>query len=73
MAGKPSFAKKQSDLFFSSDFANDFPVAMQVMVIVMVMSIAIWYVVLILYSLIADIPQVQFNLFHHQAWATFMN
>ena len=29
-AGKPSFTKKQADLFFPPDFADDFPVAMQV-------------------------------------------
>lgn len=29
-AGKPSFSKKQADLFFPPDFADDFPVAMQV-------------------------------------------
>jgi clathrin heavy chain len=28
--GKPSFTKKQADLFFPPDFADDFPVAMQV-------------------------------------------
>ncbi|KAH0943920.1 hypothetical protein HID58_003557 [Brassica napus] len=28
--GKPSFSKKQADLFFPPDFADDFPVAMQV-------------------------------------------
>ncbi|KAK4366722.1 hypothetical protein RND71_014602 [Anisodus tanguticus] len=28
--GKPSFAKKQADLFFPPDFADDFPVAMQI-------------------------------------------
>lgn len=30
LAGKPSFTKKQADLFFPPDFADDFPVAMQV-------------------------------------------
>jgi hypothetical protein len=30
LAGKPSFSKKQADLFFPPDFADDFPVAMQV-------------------------------------------
>jgi ABC-type phosphate/phosphonate transport system permease subunit len=29
-AGKPSFTKKQADLFFPPDFADDFPVSMQV-------------------------------------------
>lgn len=29
-SGKPSFTKKQADLFFPPDFADDFPVAMQV-------------------------------------------
>lgn len=29
-AGKPAFTKKQADLFFPPDFADDFPVAMQV-------------------------------------------
>lgn len=29
--GKPSFTKKQADLFFPPDFQDDFPVAMQVM------------------------------------------
>lgn len=29
-AGMPGFAKKQADLFFPPDFADDFPVAMQV-------------------------------------------
>lgn len=29
-SGKPSFSKKQADLFFPPDFADDFPVAMQV-------------------------------------------
>ncbi|RZS19450.1 hypothetical protein BHM03_00051844, partial [Ensete ventricosum] len=29
--GKPGFTKKQADLFFPPDFADDFPVAMQVM------------------------------------------
>lgn len=29
--GKPSFTKKQADLFFPPDFADDFPVAMQVL------------------------------------------
>lgn len=28
--GKPGFSKKQADLFFPPDFADDFPVAMQV-------------------------------------------
>jgi len=28
--GRPSFTKKQADLFFPPDFADDFPVAMQV-------------------------------------------
>jgi len=28
--GRPSFTKKQADLFFPPDFANDFPVAMQI-------------------------------------------
>ncbi|KAF5751355.1 Clathrin heavy chain 1 [Tripterygium wilfordii] len=28
--GKPSFSKKQADLFFPPDFADDFPVSMQV-------------------------------------------
>ncbi|XP_031382114.1 clathrin heavy chain 1-like isoform X1 [Punica granatum] len=28
--GKPAFSKKQADLFFPPDFADDFPVAMQV-------------------------------------------
>lgn len=28
--GKPSFTKKQADLFFPPDFADDFPVAIQV-------------------------------------------
>ncbi|KAF7816495.1 clathrin heavy chain 1 [Senna tora] len=28
--GKPSFVKKQADLFFPPDFADDFPVAMQI-------------------------------------------
>ncbi|GAU18113.1 hypothetical protein TSUD_248140 [Trifolium subterraneum] len=28
--GKPSFSKKQADLFFPPDFADDFPVAMQI-------------------------------------------
>lgn len=31
VAGKPSFTKKQADLFFPPDFADDFPVAMQVL------------------------------------------
>lgn len=30
-SGKPSFSKKQADLFFPPDFADDFPVAMQVL------------------------------------------
>lgn len=30
LAGKPGFTKKQADLFFPPDFADDFPVAMQV-------------------------------------------
>jgi len=30
LTGKPSFTKKQADLFFPPDFADDFPVAMQV-------------------------------------------
>lgn len=30
LSGKPSFTKKQADLFFPPDFADDFPVAMQV-------------------------------------------
>ena len=30
LAGRPSFTKKQADLFFPPDFADDFPVAMQV-------------------------------------------
>lgn len=30
LLGKPSFTKKQADLFFPPDFADDFPVAMQV-------------------------------------------
>lgn len=29
-AGKPGFSKKAADLFFPPDFADDFPVAMQV-------------------------------------------
>lgn len=29
--GKPGFTKKQADLFFPPDFADDFPVSMQVM------------------------------------------
>ncbi|CAA2983839.1 clathrin heavy chain 1 [Olea europaea subsp. europaea] len=29
LKGKPSFTKKQADLFFPPDFADDFPVAMQ--------------------------------------------
>lgn len=29
-SGKPSFTKKQADLFFPPDFADDFPVAMQI-------------------------------------------
>ncbi|KAL5974984.1 hypothetical protein ACLOJK_031660 [Asimina triloba] len=29
-SGKPGFSKKQADLFFPPDFADDFPVAMQV-------------------------------------------
>lgn len=28
--GKPQFSKKQADLFFPPDFADDFPVAMQI-------------------------------------------
>lgn len=28
--GKPAFTKKQADLFFPPDFADDFPVAMQI-------------------------------------------
>ncbi|GKV43645.1 hypothetical protein SLEP1_g50908 [Rubroshorea leprosula] len=28
--GKPSFTEKQADLFFPPDFADDFPVSMQV-------------------------------------------
>lgn len=31
LAGKPSFTKKQADLFFPPDFGDDFPVAMQVL------------------------------------------
>lgn len=31
LAGKPSFTKKQADLFFPPDFTDDFPVAMQVL------------------------------------------
>ena len=31
-SGKPSFTKKQADLFFPPDFADDFPVSMQVSV-----------------------------------------
>ena len=30
VTGKPSFTKKQADLFFPPDFVDDFPVAMQV-------------------------------------------
>lgn len=30
LTGKPGFSKKQADLFFPPDFADDFPVAMQV-------------------------------------------
>lgn len=30
LSGKPGFTKKQADLFFPPDFADDFPVAMQV-------------------------------------------
>ena len=30
VAGKIPFTKKQADLFFPPDFADDFPVAMQV-------------------------------------------
>ena len=30
LSGKPSFSKKQADLFFPPDFADDFPVSMQV-------------------------------------------
>ena len=30
VSGKPSFSKKQADLFFPPDFADDFPVSMQV-------------------------------------------
>jgi len=30
-AGKAAFTKKQADLFFPPDFADDFPVAMQVL------------------------------------------
>lgn len=30
LLGKPSFTKKQADLFFPPDFADDFPVSMQV-------------------------------------------
>lgn len=30
LSGKPSFTKKQADLFFPPDFADDFPVSMQV-------------------------------------------
>ena len=29
-SGKPGFSKKQADLFFPPDFADDFPVSMQV-------------------------------------------
>lgn len=29
-SGRPGFAKKAADLFFPPDFADDFPVAMQV-------------------------------------------
>lgn len=31
LTGKQSFTKKQADLFFPPDFADDFPVAMQVL------------------------------------------
>ena len=30
LSGKPGFSKKQADLFFPPDFADDFPVSMQV-------------------------------------------
>jgi len=30
ISGKPGFSKKQADLFFPPDFADDFPVSMQV-------------------------------------------
>jgi hypothetical protein len=30
LSGKPSFTKKQADLFFPPDFPDDFPVSMQV-------------------------------------------
>lgn len=37
-AGKPSFSKKQADLFFPPDFADDFPVAMQVWNLLMILT-----------------------------------
>lgn len=40
LSGKQSFTKKQADLFFPPDFADDFPVSMQVSVSLLV----IWLV-----------------------------
>lgn len=37
-SGKPSFTKKQADLFFPPDFADDFPVAMQVLNLLMFLT-----------------------------------
>ena len=51
LAGRPSFTKKQADLFFPPDFADDFPVAMQVLkllvfVVHFINSVNIWFLFL---------------------------
>lgn len=72
LSGKPGFTKKQTDLFFPPDFADDFPVAMQVFKkIYHLIFIAIYKCYLhsdpIRCFLWADIPKVQFDICYHKA------
>ena len=73
--GKPGFTKKQADLFFPPDFADDFPVSMQVTSwenYPCILSGKKYDVIsqIILWIILADISQVRFDICHHKAWSS---
>ena len=49
LVGKPSFTKKQADLFFPPDFADDFPVAMQVSKLLLLLFIVVNSSIIVLF------------------------
>lgn len=72
IAGKPSFTKKQADLFFPPDFNDDFPVAMQVLnsSMFVINRVTCGNFVNVEFVYLADVSQVQLNLRNYKAWAT---